>query len=72
MRQHVDLLLEDLIYYYDVTREQRQSLDYEIRLSLQLLQEYNSIASEFKLEDMVQEINEEFNNYYQRYLQERG
>jgi len=72
MRQHVDLLLEDLNYYYDLSREQRQTLDYEIRLSLQLLQEYNSIANEFTLEDMVQEINEEFNNYYQRYLQERG
>jgi hypothetical protein len=72
MRQHVDLLLEDLAYYYDLTREQRQTLDYEIRLSLQLLQEYNSIATENGQEELVQEINDQFNNYYQRYLQERG
>ncbi len=72
MRQHVDLLLEDLDYYYDLSPEQRQSLDYEIRISLQLLQEYNGIANEFNVEEMVQEINEKFNNYYQRYLQERG
>jgi len=71
MREHVDICLEDLAYYYDLTPEQRQSLDYDIRLALQLLQEYNSQATEFKMDEMVGEINEQFTNYYQRYLQER-
>ncbi len=71
MRRHVDLLLEDLVYYYDLSPEQRLTLDYEIRLSLQLLQEYNGIASEFAEEEMIQEIGDQFTNYYQRYLQER-
>jgi hypothetical protein len=71
MRKHVDLLLEDLAYYYDLTPQQRQTLDYEIRLSLQLMQEYNSIANEYTEGELNQEINDQFNNYYQRYLQER-
>ena len=71
MRKHVDLLVDDLAYYYDLKREYRTTLDYEIRLSLQLLQEYNNIAMESGQEEITQEINEEFNNYYQRYLQER-
>ena len=71
MQQHVDILLQDLLYYYDLTPEQRQTLDYEIRLSLQLMQEYHSIAEEAGEEETVQAINDEFSNYYQRYLQER-
>ncbi len=71
MRKHVDLLLEDLAYYYDISPERRQTLDYEIRISLQLMQEYNGISTEFKEEEMIREINEQFNNYYERYLQEK-
>ncbi|HEC44600.1 MAG TPA: DUF2723 domain-containing protein [Bacteroides sp.] len=71
MREHVDAVLEDLTYYYDLEPVQRQSLDYEIRLGLQMLQEYNSSAAQFEVEEMVTEINEQFNDYYQRYLQER-
>lgn len=71
LNEHVNILLEDLIYFYDLTPEQRQSLDYEIRLSLQLLQEYNNLAIEFGEVEISQEIDDQFNNYYQRYLQER-
>ncbi|MFC2112349.1 DUF2723 domain-containing protein [Bacteroidota bacterium] len=71
MRKHVDVVLEDLTYYYDIEYEQRQLLDYEIRLSLQMLQDYSSFATEFAVVEMADEINEQFTNYYQRYLQER-
>ena len=71
MRRHVDIMLADLDYYYDLKQEYRETLDYEIRLSLQLLQEYNNIAMESGETEITQEINEQFNNYYQRYLQER-
>jgi hypothetical protein len=71
MRRHVDVLLEDLAYFYDLEPEARATLDYEIRLSLQLLQEYNTFAGQFGLEELGGEIDEEFTNYYQRYLQER-
>jgi hypothetical protein len=71
VRHHVDVILEDLIYYYDLTPEYRQALDYEIRLSLQLLQEYHNITSQFNETELNQEINDAFNRYYQRYLQER-
>ena len=64
-------MLEDLAYFYDISPEHRQTLDYEIRLSLQLMQEYNGISTAFKEEEMIREINERFNNYYERYLQER-
>ena len=69
VRGHVDALLEDLEYFYDIDLEIRQTLDYEIRLSLQLLQEYNNITKDNDTE-LNQEINESFNKYYQRYLQE--
>jgi hypothetical protein len=72
LRKHVDLLKADLAYYYDLKREYRQTLDYEIRVSLQLLQEYNNLARQYNLEEVAEEIDEQFNNYYQRYLQERG
>jgi hypothetical protein len=39
---------------------------------LQLLQEYQNIARQYGEEEVADEINEQFNNYYQRYLQERG
>jgi hypothetical protein len=71
MRDHVDYLEQDLAYYYDLTPEQRTNLDYEIRLALQLLQEYNNLASDFKMEEINREISDQFSNYYQRYLQER-
>ncbi len=71
MRKHFDLLLEDLAYYYDLEPQQRQNLNYEIRLSLQLLQDYMSYSTQFEVEEMISEINEQFTNYYQRYLQER-
>jgi hypothetical protein len=71
MQEHYGLLLDDLGYYYDLTAESRQSLDYEIRLSLQLMQEYSSLATDIGNEELVQDINDQFNNYYQRYLQER-
>ena len=72
LRKHVDLLKEDLAYYYDLKLEYRQTLDYEIRLSLQLLQEYQNMARQYGEEEAADEINEQFNNYYQRYLQERS
>jgi hypothetical protein len=71
IRQHFSALLEELTYYYDLTPEYRQTLDYEIRLALQLLQEYSNITQQFSNTELNQEINDEFNKYYQRYLQER-
>ena len=70
VRGHVNALLEDLEYFYDLDMEYRQTLDYEIRLSLQLLQEYNNITTQFNDTELNGEINEAFNKYYQRYLQE--
>jgi hypothetical protein len=72
LRHHVDLIEADLAYYYDLKREYRQTLDFEIRVSLQLLQEYLNIARQFGEEEIISEINEQFNSYYQRYLQERS
>jgi hypothetical protein len=72
LRQHVDLITADLAYYYDLKREYRETLDYEIRVSLQLLQEYLNIARQYGEEEVTGEINDTFNNYYQRYLQERS
>jgi hypothetical protein len=72
LRKHVDLVKADLAYYYDIKPEYRQTLDYEIRVSLQLLQEYQNIARQYGEEEVADEINEQFNIYYQRYLQERG
>jgi hypothetical protein len=71
LEDHAGVILEDLAYYYDLEPAARATLDYEIRLSLQLLQEYNSFAEQFELTDVAQQINTEFTNYYQRYLQER-
>jgi len=72
VRGHFNALLEDLTYYYDIDYQYRQSLDYEIRLSLQLLQEYNNITARFNDTELNEEISEEFNKFYQRYLQERA
>jgi hypothetical protein len=72
LHQHVDLLKADLAYYYDLKREYRETLDFELRVSLQLLQEYLNIARQFGEEEAAGEINEQFNSYYQRYLQERS
>jgi hypothetical protein len=71
MKEHVGSLEQDLAYFYDLDAEQRVNLDYEIRLSLQLLQEYSGLASDFGEQEMEQEISDQFSNYYQRYLQER-
>ena len=71
MKEHTKDLEQDLAYFYDKTPEQRTSLDYEIRLSLQLLQEYSGMASDYGEKEMEQEIGDQFSNYYQKYLQER-
>jgi hypothetical protein len=70
VKRHVDILTEDLVYYFSLEREERTALDYEIRLSLQFLQDYRSLTAQAGQTDLNKEIDEVFTVYYQRYMQQ--
>lgn len=68
-REHLGLLTEELVYYYSLDQKLRQNLDYELRVALQLTQEYVQITDKAGDTDLNQEAEELFSLYYQRYLQ---
>jgi len=70
VRRHVETLTEDLVYYFSLEKQERMALDYEIRLSLQLLQDYRSLTSQAGQTELNKAIDEVFTVYYQRYIQQ--
>jgi hypothetical protein len=69
VREHLDIISEELVYYFSLDAELRQNLDYELRVALQLSQEYVQITGEAGDTEMNQQAEELFTLYYQRYLQ---
>jgi hypothetical protein len=69
VRKHLEILTEDMIYYFSLEPEQRTAIDYEIRLSLQFLQDYRTITASAGQLELNKEIDEVFTLYYQRYFQ---
>jgi len=67
--KHLDIINEDLVYYFSLKPELRQSVDYETRLSLQLAQDYVRITRNAEETEMQQRAEELFTLYYQRYIQ---
>jgi len=70
VKTHLDVLANDLIYYFSLKSEFQATLDYEIRIALQFLQDYRRMVSDAGLVDLFQEIDEVFTVYYQRYIQQ--
>ena len=68
-KEHLGLLTEELVYYFSLDQKLRQNLDYELRVALQLTQEYVQITDKAGDKDLNQEADELFTLYYQRYLQ---
>ena len=66
---HMKLISEELVYYFSLNAEFRESLDYEIRVALQLSQEYMQITSNAGETELNTQAEELFTLYYQRYLQ---
>ena len=60
-------LNQDLVYYFSLGSELQSTVDYEIRLTLQFLQDYRRISSDAGLTDLFREIDDVFTVYYQRY-----
>jgi len=69
VKEHLDLISEELVYYFSIKTELRQNLDYEIRVALQLSQEYVQITDRAGETELNQKAEELFTLYYQRYLQ---
>jgi len=69
VKEHLGSLTEELVYYFSLDQKLRQNLDYEVRVALQLTQEYVQITDKAGDADMKQQAEELFNIYYQRYLQ---
>ena len=69
VNEHLDLISEELVYYFSLNTELRQNLDYEIRVALQLSQEYVQITDKAGETELNQKAEEMFTLYYQRYLQ---
>jgi hypothetical protein len=69
VKRHLELLTEDLVYYFSLEKQQRTALDYDIRLSLQFLQDYRTITAKVEQLDLNKEIDDVFTLYYQRYFQ---
>jgi hypothetical protein len=68
-KEHLGLLTEELVYYFSLDQKLRQNLDYELRVALQLTQEYVQLTDKAGDTDLNQEAEELFTLYYQRYLQ---
>ena len=69
VREHLDLISEELVYYFSIDADLRQNLDYETRVALQLSQEYVQITDKAGETELNQKAEELFTLYYQRYLQ---
>jgi hypothetical protein len=69
VKRHLELLTEDLVYYFSLEKQQRTALDYDIRISLQFLQDYRSITAKAEQLDLNKEVDDVFTLYYQRYFQ---
>jgi hypothetical protein len=67
--EHLKLISEELVYYFSLKPELRETLDYEIRVALQLSQEYLQITKNAGETELNKQAEEMFNLYYQRYLQ---
>jgi hypothetical protein len=68
VNEHLDIINEDLVYYFSLNPELRQSIDYEIRLSLQLTQDYVQITRNAGETELLKRADELFTQYYQRYI----
>lgn len=69
VNEHLNIINEDLVYYFSLKPELRQSIDYEIRLSLQLAQDYIRITRNAEENELMERAEEFFTLYYQRYIQ---
>ena len=67
--EHLNLISEELVYYFSLNPELRDGLDYEIRVALQLSQEYMQITERAGETELNKQAEELFTLYYQRYLQ---
>jgi hypothetical protein len=70
VQRHFEILTEDLVYYFSLNKDERSTLDYEIRLSLQFLQDYRSMTAQARRNELNKAIDEVFTLYYQRYVQQ--
>jgi len=69
VKEHLAIINEDLVYYFSLSPELRQSVDYETRLSLQLAQDYIRITRTAEETELKEQAEEFFTLYYQRYIQ---
>jgi hypothetical protein len=69
IKEHLDMISEELVYYFSINAELRKTLDYEVRVALQLSQEYVQITDKAGEPELKQKAEELFTLYYQRYLQ---
>jgi hypothetical protein len=67
--EHLNLISEELVYYFSLNPELRDGLDYEIRVALQLSQEYMQITDRAGETELNKQAEELFTLYYQRYIQ---
>ncbi len=58
---------ENLSYYLSLKKKFRKSVDYEIRLTLQLMQECLNIAAINKEKEMIDDLQNKFKTYYDKY-----
>jgi tetratricopeptide (TPR) repeat protein len=59
----------DLDYYLGLKPENMQRVDYDVRVALQQFQETVRIAGEHESEEMGKQLEDEFNDYYMRYIE---
>jgi len=69
INKHLDIINEELTYYFSLEQELRQSIDYETRLSLQIAQDYLRIAKDAGETELFERADDLFSIYYQRYIQ---
>ena len=60
---------EDLSYFMSLDADLRQNLDYELRLALQVTQDYRRITRSAGRDDLAMRAEELFTLNYQRYFQ---
>ena len=66
---HLDMAAEDLSYFMSLKTELRQSTDYELRLALQVTQDYRRITANAGRDELSKKAEELFTLNYQRYFQ---
>lgn len=66
-----DLTEQELDYFFRLNKTQRELINYDIRINLQIMQQLSMIAKEYKQDDMSRKFEDSFKRFYTLYSRDQ-